>query len=574
MDYNAIVSELRKYKPNHEESRRKSIEQLNKQKNYSSLCSKDLLNRIRYRIGSLDPKIIKRIITSKFYEYELMKMIECLFASIIEINYNVPSNRMLQYILELDKVIGKKSAYGYAIITDFENEEGLFVTKISKGDANDLIHEAFIGMNIINKLRQWVPNFVYTVGTFNCSYPILSEKGFVETWCNLNMNKQYIVYENVAPSKSFKSMLHDISTEEYISYYLQVLLAIREAYLRYGFTHYDLHTENVLIRQLDNHYAIEYNTRYGKRYIETDQLAVIIDFGQSRAELNGVSYGFYGLERSGNLPTLANPIFDAYKFLMFSLETLLDSNLKVFIDLSRVYHFFSDADVIEEVKKQRKLYYVLPPNTANIRLDDYINYIVGLFPNVLKERTRLPLLKSTMSEDQAFDYLHLSNKVKLLDFLDLYDMTTDTTRFDYSDYHVDRNLAKYANILHGLKTLVLKFVKYPVTASYDLYIKSLDEFITYVGVYDTTKYYVNIIGKLAIEYNDVTTAQAAKSLNELIDSIHVILYKYALNYECTITNFKRRLTTGTKSLSQQNRETTLKLQTLNDIELCLKILSV
>lgn len=570
MDYENIVAELRQYKSSQTEKKRH--EQMIRQKKYSSLCSYDLMNYIRYRMGSLNPEVIKRILTTKFYEYELMKMIECLFESLIDINYNVPSNRIIQHFLELDKVIGANSAYGYAIVTDFENKEGLFITKISKGDPYELIHEAFIGMHIINKLRQTVPNFVYTIGVFDCSYPILSANNFVETWCDMKSDKRYIVYENVAPSKSLNSMLKTIDTKTFINFYLQILLALREAYNKYKFTHYDLHTENVLIRKLDKSYAIEYNTPRGKRYIETDQLAVIIDFGQSRAEINGVSYGYYGLESFGNLATVANPLFDAYKLLMFSLFTLIETNKQTFNEVSKLYSFFSNADVRQEVKKQRKLFFVLPPSTAKFGIDGYIDYVINMFPDVLKRTTQLSLLKSSLNEEQALNYLHLSHKIKLADFLDVYDLTTKTQRFNYAEYNVNKQLNKYANMLLRLNELINNFRRVPITASYEEFRESIDRFVTYVGVYDILRYYINIIYKLSLEYNDKETAEQAHSLLPVINSMKRSFLKYSIEYENEIKHYKNKLQTTKRSLSLQTKQTLQKINLLKDIEMVIKIL--
>jgi hypothetical protein len=105
---------------------------------------------------------------------------------------------------------------------------------------------------------------------------------------------------------------------------MQILYALEIAQHHIDFTHYDLHTENILIKKADKATQIVYHRPDGtKRYVTSENVAVIIDFGYAHVKVDDENYGIlrhtpYGV--NNNL----HAMFDVYKLIGFcSLDYLL-----------------------------------------------------------------------------------------------------------------------------------------------------------------------------------------------------------------------------------------------------------
>ena len=401
------------------------------------VCNLDDLNKIRDRLGSIDKDRLHDILTKYFYSAPMMKVAFCIFESILSdsgplADGGLTDNQRVRYWFHADRQIGSESVFGYAISTSFDDSSNLLVVKAPRPGTGpgDGVHEYIVGALALNNIRKYVPNFAYIFGTFDCGSPVIGGNKDIDTWCGYQPGVNYVVYENVNPSTPLGNLNRSIGFDKFLNYYLQIMLALRVAYNKYDFTHYDLHDQNVLVRKLDRTVAIPYDTPKGKRYIVTDSIATVIDYGQSHVKIGGNSFGFYGLEAYGTVATHSFPLFDAYKLLLMSMRTMLmANNTNAFNGAATLLKFFTRQEPVEVVKSQSQLYYVLPrtDKTLSVTLDDYIGYILSLYPASAGLSSNIPILECTAEQCKnpraSLNWLKVSAKPEASGLIDLYDLS-------------------------------------------------------------------------------------------------------------------------------------------------------
>jgi len=211
---------------------------------------------------------------------------------------------------------------------DEDHDEEEKQTKI-KREREMVIREYYIGIKAINKLRYIVPNFVYTLGSF-MSTKLLDS--------SLDNSMPFIVYEKI-----LGKTVHDLITEvkEYeedekvqftfdkcLVIFFQLLLALEVAQREVGFTHFDLHDKNVIIReQKDFNYSVLLDM--STYTINNPELIpVIIDFGRSTCTINSQTIGTYGREELGISSHMIQGQ-DMYMFMSYCCNNCVNMKLKI-----------------------------------------------------------------------------------------------------------------------------------------------------------------------------------------------------------------------------------------------------
>lgn len=179
-------------------------------------------------------------------------------------------------------------------------------------DHDDTLNETAIGIQL-NSMRKFCPNFVYTYGAF--SSPVL-----VTRIRPLDSYDPYKPYNHCVTElingMSLSRYTSDHNLHEIMPYVLQVFFACKWAQLKYGFTHYDLHGGNVILRETSGPVVIDYP--WGT--VKSNHIAVIIDFGRSHARVKGKSVGRV-IKRQG-VHNYTSEFYDFY----FILERLFFTN--------------------------------------------------------------------------------------------------------------------------------------------------------------------------------------------------------------------------------------------------------
>lgn len=224
-------------------------------------------------------------------------------------------------------MIGEPSAMGAIVQTHVKTARHLeFVLKANKRPNSDFgkmfIHEFAVGMKL-NQLRDLIPNFVITLGGFSCmSDPTLDKL------CDRPVRKgvdaqemQYIMLEYIE-GQTFKKYMSDpsISIQHIISGIAQVSLGLLYSQEKVGFTHYDLHTDNVLVSNVTPAYQLPslYVYKIGKEEFKVPAFlnCTFIDYGDSHVEGMKRYYELPGAVSMGKTSSKYNQYKDIFSFVI------------------------------------------------------------------------------------------------------------------------------------------------------------------------------------------------------------------------------------------------------------------
>ena len=188
---------------------------------------------------------------------------------------------------------------------------------------DDMKQEYFIGAKIINKLRYKVPTFMYTLGIFGCDPFVIDGK-----ICTKDTPKvPFMIAENI-PGKTVTDMIEsrELSFKSWLNIFMQLLASLELAQRECQFTHYDLHTQNVMVRKVEK---MSYCVELGNTIIhfkDVTEIPVIIDFGLASVSDENKHYGSeIGMEKFNILQTMT-PGHDMYKFWLSSLYFFMKSH--------------------------------------------------------------------------------------------------------------------------------------------------------------------------------------------------------------------------------------------------------
>jgi hypothetical protein len=360
------------------------------QNNYCPMV-KDALgnNSLTTQLEEVSPQKLQALVSGDFYDPSSMKAAMCESSSIYLDQNGLAANERIREWMSGLKQIGSESVEGYATMANFGEESlpgiapGLFVIKAPRSvvSSDELIHETFVAIKGLNDLRSFIPNFAQIFGMFRCSPPFIdptSKK--VVAWCD-SLSKRivtYAIYENVSPNKSIDKLISNgITAEAYMKIYMQFLLSERMAFRKNGFTHYDAHTENGIVRDSGKgDISIPYDSADGPIFLRSEDGSVFtfIDYGMSHIAIKvtqpdgSVSLNHYGhvgrsapLNSYGIYRDRAHPMHDCYKLLCYSLQSMYYKNRPTFDRLAPLFRFFNATETWEQVMAtQANLYYYLP----------------------------------------------------------------------------------------------------------------------------------------------------------------------------------------------------------------------
>lgn len=313
----------------------------------------------------LNTNIIGKILQEKFYNPSVQQVMRCYFKNLSKLSEAVRNSRIIDLIGHV-KQIGAPSVQGYALKTKLNMP---FLGKQTIGKINSLsntsivmktprredslLSEYLVGLLACNQIREIIPNVVYTYDIFTCeSLDMDSDKTAEGTCISGGPEKEFLVIEDLGEVEGFGDYILKASVEEFINLFLQVLLTLKIMNDSVEFTHYDLHTDNVLVRKLPpdaKGKLIRYNLGYGECIdLPVDNIATLIDFGFSHAKINVgdttrkvdvgiIGYGKYGVKWNDKFP-----LHDVYKLLLFSSEMVRGYNEEVYSVCEIIFKYFDD----------------------------------------------------------------------------------------------------------------------------------------------------------------------------------------------------------------------------------------
>ena len=151
----------------------------------------------------------------------------------------------------------------------------------------DSIHEITVGF-ILNKIRDRVPNFMYTYGGFLCDTNLGTNDKLdglkCKDSCNPNEVKAFSFIEYI-PGKNILEISEKVSKKllvKHIRYIMiQVAHALTIAQEQFKFVHYDLHHENVICKESYPQTITCKGKGYNITLYDVKYIPFIIDFGCS-----------------------------------------------------------------------------------------------------------------------------------------------------------------------------------------------------------------------------------------------------------------------------------------------------
>lgn len=424
------------------------------------------ISKIREQLSGLNKKEASNAVTRYFFDSDIIKSFICIARSIL-LDSNegmLASNQLIRRYISNLRMVGH-GTFGNAILSDlvtsdtegvrsreqFESKESkqklgsaetnigkdLFILKTSRNEKgnNMLIHEATIATLIINAMRMYIPNFAIVYGLFECAPPIFDEKN-VSTWCTDKRNQSpYVVYENIPHDVTFEQYCRRCTFKEFICAYLQLIHSLEFAYDYCGFTHYDAHGSNILMRKILAPSSDEKGSNIGSlaspmfivpssssavsaaaqssSAVSSAQSASVPDFWikypapLSQKELKdrwircpggkiptfidyGVAYIYVSIDSKAmhigyptsqdfRYPDKSHPFHDLYKLLCFSIQYMADSgNNECLKRTVPLLSFFNDVETYQQIiALQRNWIYDLPMVDMEPGLfRKYINFVI------------------------------------------------------------------------------------------------------------------------------------------------------------------------------------------------------
>ena len=211
------------------------------------------------------------------------------FLEYYERNKNKHWKEWLSYDQTFDKP-GKQGLVGLLKIKENEENRSAIIPrcvfKMSQYIDYLINHEAIV-MQGLNEISSYCPHFCRIIGQILCeTEPKCRKKGDpFKVRCKYPVETEVLLCEYIEDSLKFYNYIKDRNIDENILYSIikQVLLGITIAQKKKQFTHYDLHSDNVMIKRCDknivNLYIIDDDNQFCIPTMGYNP--IIIDYGFS-----------------------------------------------------------------------------------------------------------------------------------------------------------------------------------------------------------------------------------------------------------------------------------------------------
>ncbi len=245
-----------------------------------------------------------------------------------------------------------------------------FDLKVSNGD-NDLLHEMFVAFFVTNRLRKVIPNFQLCFGGMKAHSPQVSysDSLTISKTCPVDTLSKvdYLLLENL-DGKTLTQSLPQATLKDYLSWFVQILLSLEMGVIHSGFTHNNLHPDNIRIVPTNSKSSkIRYFHHNEQWLLDANSIAVLTNFGTAHVKhsydavkrtdsvtgdveiheslvVNKSEHlGPIGMEHYGIYSNETRPFFDVYKVLMWSLRLTQSVNRPLYEELKVLGGFFGHA---------------------------------------------------------------------------------------------------------------------------------------------------------------------------------------------------------------------------------------
>lgn len=141
----------------------------------------------------------------------------------------------------------------------YPEKNKIMIKKVESNRLNELVNEAFCGLNTLNDLAMEIPNFRYTYGLYDST-----------------LYTEYI--DGVTLKEFIEQPECDMNTFSFLLTMITMALAVAQE--RYGFVHYDLYPWNIIIYKLEKPQTFVYRLKHNIYNVTTSLVPVFIDYGR------------------------------------------------------------------------------------------------------------------------------------------------------------------------------------------------------------------------------------------------------------------------------------------------------
>lgn len=332
---------------------------------------------IQNNLGNVNRKNIEIMLREKYNCHDFMEFLFEIFTVLGNefLNNTLPGS-LSEWVNDI--TVLSQGQYGITSKASIKYIENSLAIKQSKDIHNqdDIIHEFFVG-TLMNTLRKDLPNFVFTLGFFSCDNSI-------SRFCQTLGNNYKLLLEYIN-GKNLKTMIKEkkMTKVQFINIILQIFFSLEYAETKYKFVHNDLHTENIIVRQLRTDQIISYNIAGAQINIVTDMIPVIIDYGMSRIEYNNKPFGIKVMPQYGIEYTLYKPGIDVFRICCSILndigsDTHYDDVSKLLYN--NIIQFLSERDSKKIIKNRKYENYCFPAlgdSIVNVNAGEFIENMLS-----------------------------------------------------------------------------------------------------------------------------------------------------------------------------------------------------
>lgn len=423
------------YKKKGEDVRNELIQLL---KNYPSPCSDRMKKLYLKFLDNIDYDKLSILVSQEFYNIDIMKTMTCLIDTILDSEQDFIDYLTNPTVLN----VGSNKPNLLVFFTSFL--EGKNRILAFKYDADDTLEEGMTGLLGLNSLRSIIPTFSWIYGFTKCNLPIFRKnknKFEIVSACNETVEfkkRKYIgMISEYVKGPTVESYVKDANVDgkNLLSLILTVLYSLKYANERINYVHWDLHSQNILMRELDNRDSYIYLPDVDEYLWVGTNLATIIDYGFSSFVYdNKIISKFSRPDLGINPEASSSPMNDVFKIFSSLYLGLFDEHNKdrtnqrardKFIIIQQLYGKILGTtdinDIYDFVYQMSKNYSIFPngpkypveeflkivsnttidsliKNVQDIAIDKNLNLVIKKKPTVVLSCDKSPCLDEDMLE--------------------------------------------------------------------------------------------------------------------------------------------------------------------------------
>jgi hypothetical protein len=367
---------------------------IEKLKNYPDSCSERMKNIYIKFLDHIDYEKLTKLVTKEFYNIQIMNTMTCLVNTVLDseqdyIDYITNSN-----VLKIDAQKPDLFVFFTAFLT---GKDRILAFKYDK---DETLEEGMMGLLAMNSMRSIIPTFAWIYGFTKCNLPVFTKSGNkyeIVTACRQKvefMKKKYIgmiseyikgptIIDYIKTPQSIN--VPENTTKELLSSLLTILYSLKYANEKFKYVHWDLHQNNVLMRELDSNNSYIYLPDVDEYLWVGKHLATIIDYGLSSLEYEGKIISKYNFSQFGINPELSSsPLNDFFKLINSFYQVTFNEYNKdktnqiagdKFKTIQQIYGIFlgkNDPNDIYDVQEQASKQFNIFPNSPNHTIDEYV----------------------------------------------------------------------------------------------------------------------------------------------------------------------------------------------------------